>query len=65
MITKASVLPIEIVAEKGVETEIRCTNCGKKLQTVEKTGAFGSKSAALVIKTKCTRCYKFGYFIVK
>lgn len=65
MICKARVLPIEIVAEKGVETEIRCTNCGKKLQTVEKTGAFGSKSAALVIKTKCTRCYQINQFTVK
>ena len=65
MIGKTSVLSVEIVIEKGVETEIRCINCGKKLQTVEKTGAFSSKNACFVIKTKCTRCNRFNHFTVK
>ena len=65
MIGKKSVLSAEIVIEKGEETEIRCINCGKKLQTVEKTGAFSSKNACFVIKTKCTRCYQFNHFVVK
>jgi phage FluMu protein Com len=58
---KQKEMVIEIVAEKGVETDIRCTNCGKKLQTIEKT----SKSAGIIITTKCTRCYKFSRFIIK
>ena len=58
---KQKEMVIEIVAEKGVETDIRCTNCGKKLQIVEKT----SKSAGIIITTKCTRCYKFSRFIIK
>ena len=65
MIGKMSVLSVEIVIEKGKETEIRCINCGKKFQTVEKTGAFSSKNACFVIKTKCTRCGRFNHFIVK
>lgn len=62
---KTNISPIEIVMEKGKETEIRCVVCGKKLQTVEKTGAFSSKNACLVLKTKCTRCSQFNHFIVK
>ena len=65
MIAKMSVVSVEILLEKGVETEIRCANCGKKLQTVEKTGAFSSKNACLIIKTKCTRCNQFNCFTVK
>lgn len=62
---KMGVLSVEIVIEKGEETEVRCTNCGKKLQTVEKTGAFSSKNACFVVKTKCTRCGQFNQFIIK
>lgn len=62
---KMSVLSLEIAIEKGTETEVRCINCGKKLQTVEKTGAFSSKNACLIIKTKCTRCGQFNHYTVK
>ena len=65
MIAKMSEISFEIVVEKGVETEIRCINCGKKLQTVEKTGAFSSKNACFLIKTKCTRCNQFNHITVK
>lgn len=63
--TPTSVTPIEIVIEKGKETEIRCTCCGKKLQTIEKTGAFSSKNACIILKNKCTRCSQLNHFIVK
>lgn len=65
MIARTSAISLEIVAEKGVEIEIRCANCGKKLQTIEKTGAFSSKNACFVIKAKCTRCNQLNHFIVK
>lgn len=58
---KQKEMVVEIVAEKGEEVDIRCTNCGKKLQTVEKT----TKNAGIIITTKCTRCYKFSRFIIK
>lgn len=56
---------VEITTEKGKETEIRCVNCGKKLQTVEKVGAFGSKSAGFILRTKCGRCKKLNEHLVK
>lgn len=65
MIGKTSVLSVEIAIEKSEETELRCINCGKKLLTVEKTGAFSSKNACFVINTKCSRCGRLNHFTVK
>ena len=64
MVNKKDIV-LEITIEKGKEAEIRCGNCGKKLLVLEKNCNFSSKNAGIVLKTKCSRCYKFNQIGVK